>query len=77
LVAGALVGGLRDGLEVVRAALMAWRPGVFGFRRVVEQYVDRAFSTVRGWIRAVARGSSWWAREHFGDLIPASAAGRG
>jgi len=72
-----LIGGLRDALEVVRAAVGAWRSGVFGFRRVVDELVDRPYSTVRGWIRAVARGSSGWALDEFADLILPAVVGRG
>ena len=68
-------GGLAEAVVVLRMVAEAWAPRVFGFRRIVAELVDRPFSTVRNWIRVLARGSAWWAREQLGVFAPA--AGRG
>jgi hypothetical protein len=47
----------RDAAHVI-AAVFDMRAAGFGFR-VASEVADRAFSTVRGWYRAAARGAAW------------------
>jgi hypothetical protein len=54
---GAFVPRHRDAAHVI-AAVFDMRVGGFGFRAAAE-IVDRAFSTVRNWFRAVAYESMW------------------
>jgi hypothetical protein len=52
-----LVDRHRDGADVIREVFRV-RAGGSGFRAAAEM-VDRAFSTVRGWFRALEGGAAW------------------
>jgi hypothetical protein len=54
---GGVVSGRKDAAWVLSAAFKA-KAGGLGFRAAAE-LVDRAYSTVRNWFQAAARGDAW------------------